>query len=235
MQLWERNADWAAVAGGDNDAVVVTGKLLTKGYEVLDPRTGPVRRTDTEAAAVWTYANAILDVRCVKARRLRAERLGSARQPPLWTVEHRRHRVRAVRRQPRPAGHPAADPRRRWTTASAGPAVAAGADRACRTTAGCTSSTPPPAGSCRPSTPEPDERVAVAGGRVLTVTGDARRRHLLLRRGRHRPAGPAARCGGSDGLNLRTAENGSACKQDRDPAGGRRRGARGGPGRAASW
>ena len=65
MQLWERNADWSAVAGGDTDAVVVTGELLTKGYEVLDPASGLTRRKDTEAVAVWTYDNAILDVRCV--------------------------------------------------------------------------------------------------------------------------------------------------------------------------
>src|SRR5882757_8524485 len=48
------------------EAVVVTGRLLTKGYQVLDPRTGTVRRSDTSATAVWTYQDAILDLTCAK-------------------------------------------------------------------------------------------------------------------------------------------------------------------------
>ena len=46
VQLWKSDADWAAVAGEGTDAVVVTGRLLTKGYQVLDPRTGVAKRTD---------------------------------------------------------------------------------------------------------------------------------------------------------------------------------------------
>nr|WP_232533888.1 PQQ-binding-like beta-propeller repeat protein [Plantactinospora sp. KBS50] len=64
VQLWQRKADWAAVAGDGPDAVVAVGKLLTKGYEVLDPTSGAVRRKDTSAVAVWAYRNALLDARC---------------------------------------------------------------------------------------------------------------------------------------------------------------------------
>ncbi|BCB80290.1 hypothetical protein Pflav_067000 [Phytohabitans flavus] len=39
-QLWEKDFDWAAVAGEGLDSVVVVGELLRKGYEVLDPSPG---------------------------------------------------------------------------------------------------------------------------------------------------------------------------------------------------
>ncbi|MFB9239981.1 PQQ-binding-like beta-propeller repeat protein [Plantactinospora siamensis] len=64
VQLWQRKADWAAVAGDGPDAVVLVGKLLTRGYDVLDPTSGTVRRKDTSAQAVWAYRNALLDARC---------------------------------------------------------------------------------------------------------------------------------------------------------------------------
>jgi hypothetical protein len=85
-RLWETKADWGAVSGDGTDAVVVVGKLLTKGYEVLDPHSGAVLRRDTEAVAVWTYRDAMLDVRCTGAKDciLTAwEPQGSA---PQWTV-----------------------------------------------------------------------------------------------------------------------------------------------------
>lgn len=64
VRLWERKADWSAVAGDGQDSVIAVGKLLVEGYDVLDPGTGAVRRKDTQAVAVWTYRNALLDVRC---------------------------------------------------------------------------------------------------------------------------------------------------------------------------
>jgi outer membrane protein assembly factor BamB len=66
-QLWERKADWAAVAGGERDPVVAVGKLLEKGYDLLDPTTGAVRRHDGDAVAVWTYRNMLLDASCAAA------------------------------------------------------------------------------------------------------------------------------------------------------------------------
>src|SRR5690606_41927050 len=50
-QLWRRKADWAAVAGSGDAAVVAIGALPVKGYEVLDPKTTPVRRRALPASA----------------------------------------------------------------------------------------------------------------------------------------------------------------------------------------
>jgi hypothetical protein len=67
-------------------------------------------------------------------------------------------------------------------------------------------------------TPGPDQRVSVTGGRVLTVTGIAQDGTCYYSVVATDP--PSGRIWSRDHLNLRTADNGSACKQDRDPAGG---------------
>ncbi|MEH0982795.1 PQQ-binding-like beta-propeller repeat protein [Micromonospora sp. CPCC 205556] len=85
-QLWERKADWAAVAGGDRDAVVAVGKLLVKGYELLDPATGVVRRRDDDAVAVWTYRNLLLDARCTEATDCTLSAWDPRGTTPLWTA-----------------------------------------------------------------------------------------------------------------------------------------------------
>ncbi|SBT52383.1 PQQ-like domain-containing protein [Micromonospora narathiwatensis] len=85
-QLWERKADWAAVAGGDRDPVVAVGKLLVKGYELLDPSTGAVRRRDDEAVAVWTYRNLLLDARCGQATDCTLSAWEPRGTKPLWTA-----------------------------------------------------------------------------------------------------------------------------------------------------
>lgn len=59
-QIWETDADWAAVSGGK----VISGRLLVKGYEVRDPASGAVIRKDEHAAAVWTFADTMIDVSC---------------------------------------------------------------------------------------------------------------------------------------------------------------------------
>jgi hypothetical protein len=63
-QTWSRKADWSAVAGEGADSVAVVGKLLVKGYDVIDPASGRSLRHDSDSLAVWTYQDAILDVRC---------------------------------------------------------------------------------------------------------------------------------------------------------------------------
>lgn len=85
-KLWERKADWAAVAGGETDSVVATGKLLEKGYELIDPETGAVRRRDTKASGVWTYRNALLDVRCNQPRECTLSRWDPRGTKPIWTA-----------------------------------------------------------------------------------------------------------------------------------------------------
>lgn len=85
-QLWERKADWAAVAGSDRDPVVAVGKLLVKGYELLDPATGVVRRRDDRAVAVWTYRDLLLDARCVAATDCTLSAWEPRGTRPLWTA-----------------------------------------------------------------------------------------------------------------------------------------------------
>jgi outer membrane protein assembly factor BamB len=85
-RLWEAKADWSAVAGGETDAVVVVGKLLEKGYEVIDPASGAVRRRDSEAVAVWTFRDALLDVRCAGAQDCTLTAWAPRGNSPLWTV-----------------------------------------------------------------------------------------------------------------------------------------------------
>ncbi|MFD0784591.1 hypothetical protein ACFQZ8_11795, partial [Micromonospora azadirachtae] len=85
-QLWERKADWAAVAGADRNAVVVVGKLLVKGYEVLDPTTGVTRRRDDDAVAVWTYRNLLLDARCAQPTDCTLSAWDPRGTKPLWTA-----------------------------------------------------------------------------------------------------------------------------------------------------
>ncbi|GIJ28169.1 hypothetical protein Vqi01_33310 [Micromonospora qiuiae] len=85
-QLWERKADWTAVAGAGADAVVVVGRLLVKGYEVLDPTTGVTRRRDDDAVAVWTYRNLLLDARCVEATDCTLSAWEPRGTSPLWTA-----------------------------------------------------------------------------------------------------------------------------------------------------
>ncbi|GAA4733525.1 outer membrane protein assembly factor BamB family protein [Phytohabitans rumicis] len=87
IRLWETKKDWGAVAGEGNDAVVVVGDLLKKGYEVLDPVSGTVRRTDEDAVAVWTYRNALLDVRCGGAKDCTLTAWEPRGSSPMWTVD----------------------------------------------------------------------------------------------------------------------------------------------------
>jgi hypothetical protein len=87
VELWQKKADWAAVAGGERDPVVVTGELLVKGYRVLDPRTGARRREDKAAVAVWTYRNALLDAHCFKPKDCQLTRWDPRGGSPLWRLD----------------------------------------------------------------------------------------------------------------------------------------------------
>ena len=215
VKLWGSDADWAAVAGEDNDTVVVTGRLLTRGYQVVDPRSGTVRRSDTQATAVWAYRNAIVDLRCGKAgeceltawdprgnARWRVSTGGigfvlNAANPDLpdtqpMTAAGVDDEVAGPRRMPGLIGLPD-DGKVRVIDTATGKLV-------------------------QTAEPRSDQRVALAGGRVLTVTATAADGTCYFAVEATDPPG-----GGSvwrrDGLNLRTA-SGSGCKQDRDPAGG---------------
>ncbi|SDY10711.1 PQQ-like domain-containing protein [Micromonospora pattaloongensis] len=86
VQIWRRKADWAAVAGDGPGAVVAIGQLLVKGYEVLDPATGAVRRRDSQAVAVWSYRDALLDVRCSGPTDCLLTAWAPRGSTPLWTA-----------------------------------------------------------------------------------------------------------------------------------------------------
>jgi len=216
LKLWGSDADWAAAAGEGNQAVVVTGRLLTKGYQVLDPRSGLVQRTDTEASAVWTFRTGILDLRCGKdsdceltawdtrgnARwRVNTGGIGfvlDAANPDLpdtnpMTANNIDDDVAGPRQMPALLGLPE-DGKVRIIDTANGKLV-------------------------ETAEPGDGQRIAVAGGRVLTVTATAGDGTCYFGVVATDPPG-----GGTvwkrDGLNLRTAANGSGCKQDRDPAGG---------------
>jgi hypothetical protein len=217
VKLWESDADWAAVAGTGADAVVVTGRLLTKGYQVLDPRTGAVRRADTAATAVWTYRDAVLDLHCAKG----SECVLTAWEPdgrsPKWTVDT--GGIGFVL----DAANPDLPDTRQLTASQVDDDVARprmlppvlglpddGQVRIIDTATGRVS---------RTVRPETDQRIAAAGGRILTVTGTARDGTCYYGVVATDPPSGAT-VWRRDGLNLRTADNGSNCKQERDPAGG---------------
>jgi outer membrane protein assembly factor BamB len=215
VKLWGSDADWAAVAGEDDDTVVVTGRLLTRGYQVVDPRTGVVRRADTGATAVWAYRNAIVDLRCGKGgeceltawdprgnARWRVSTGGigfvlNAANPDLpdtqpMTAAGVDDEVAGPRRMPGLLGLPD-DGKIRVIDTATGKLV-------------------------QTAEPRSDQRVAVAGGRVLTVTATAADGTCYFAVQATDPPDRDA-VWRRDGLNLRTA-SGSGCKQDRDPAGG---------------
>ena len=217
VRLWKSDADWAGVAGQDSAAVVVVGRLLTKGYEVLDPATGAVRRRDTEATAVWTYADAVLDLRCPKAGQCELSAWEPRGSRPRWTIATPGIGFVLDAANPdlpdtQPLSSPQVDAR------AAGPRPLPnliglpgdGRIDVIDTAQGRVVQT---------RTPATDQRVAVVGSRVLTVTGEARDGTCYYSVIAHDP--PSGRpVWQRDSLNLRTADNGSSCKQERDPAGG---------------
>ncbi len=217
VKLWKSDADWAGVAGSDDDAVVVVGRLLTKGYEVLDPATGAVRRKDTAATAVWTYADAILDLRCPKAGECELSAWDPRGSKPLWTVGTGGIGFVLNASNPdlpdtQPLGSDRVDQH------AGGPQPLPdliglpgdGKIQIIDTAQGQVTQT---------RTPGSDQRVTVVGSRVLTVTGDARDGTCYYSVTAHDPPNGQA-VWQREGLNLRTADNGSHCKQEKDPAGG---------------
>lgn len=217
VKLWESDADWAGVAGGDEDAVVVVGRLLTRGYEVLDPATGAVRRKDDKATAVWTYTNAVVDLHCDRASDCELRAWAPRGSKPMWTVaatgigfvldalnpnlpdnepmtsDNVDRRAGGPTRMPTLIGLPG-DGRIQVIDTARGRVV-------------------------QTRTPESDQRVTVVGSRILTVTGRARDGTCYFDVTAHdRQSGQAV--WHRDGLNLRTADNGADCEQNKDPAGG---------------
>lgn len=86
-QIWSRKADWSAVAGEGAGAVTVVGKLLVKGYDVIDPANGYPLRHVNDAVGVWTYRDAILDVHCRAPRECVLTAWTPRKGDRLWEVD----------------------------------------------------------------------------------------------------------------------------------------------------
>jgi hypothetical protein len=175
-----------------------------------------VRRAETTATAVWTYQDAILDLSCAKAGDCELTAWDPRGSQPLWTVSTGGIGFVLY------AANPDLPDTRQLTTQGvddhvAGPAPMPGLIglpdngkvRVIDTATGKVVQT---------ASPGDGQRVAVAGGRVLTVTGTAADGTCYY--GVVARSASGAAVWQRDGLNLRTAGNGSGCKQDRDPAGG---------------
>ncbi|WP_413644489.1 hypothetical protein [Micromonospora sp. RTP1Z1] len=216
-QLWERKADWSAVAGGDRDPVVAVGKLLVKGYELLDPTTGAVRRRDTDAVAVWTYRNALLDVHCAAATDCTLSAWDPRGTRPLWTAF-----LPGVH-----SGLLADNPDLLGTRRLAAPRIDGGV-------AG-PESVPPLLGFpvdgrvhvvdtatgrvLQNVQPGREERLAVIGGRLLRITATSRDGTCYFAVSARDPAN-GQEVWRRTGLNLRTADY-AGCVQREDPQGAR--------------
>jgi hypothetical protein len=213
VRLWERDADWGAVAGEADNAVVVTGELLVKGYDVVDPLTGAVRRHDDRAVAVWTFRNALLDVRCAGTRDCTLSAWEPRGSNPLWRVQLPgigfvlfadnpdvlRTRPFTVPRVNDDAGGPL------WMPQLIGFPID-GRVHIVDTTSGTV---------LRELEPDREDRVVVAGGRVLRIDSDARDGACYFTV-EATDAATGAEVWRQAGLNLRTADG---CAQRKDPLG----------------
>jgi outer membrane protein assembly factor BamB len=217
VPLWKSDADFATIAGKGADAVVVTGRLLTKGYQVLDPSTGAVRRSDTTAGAVWTYQDAIVDLTCAGGNDCRLTAWDPKTNAQLWSVDT--GGIGFVL----DAANPDLPDTRRLVSGDVDDDVAGppalpgllglphdGQIRVIDTARGRLVQT---------IRPGQDQKVSIVGGRVLTVNGVPGDGTCYYEVVATDPPGKAV-VWRKEGLNLRTADNGSDCKQGKDPAGG---------------
>ncbi|MBT8228055.1 MAG: PQQ-binding-like beta-propeller repeat protein [Dactylosporangium sp.] len=62
-ELWRASADWSAIAGDGDTAMVLAGRR-GHGLEALDPATGSARWRDESAIGAWTFRTAVLTLGC---------------------------------------------------------------------------------------------------------------------------------------------------------------------------
>ncbi|MEO3776200.1 PQQ-binding-like beta-propeller repeat protein [Micromonospora sp. B11E3] len=216
-QLWDRKADWSAVAGGDRDPVVAVGKLLSKGYELLDPTTGAVRRRDGDAVGVWTYRNLLLDARCVAATDCTLRAWDPRGTSPLWTAFLPGVSTGLF------ADNPGLLGTRRLTASRIDGGVAGpepvppllgfpvdGRVHVVDTATGRV---------LQDVEPGRDERLAVVGGRMLRITAVSQDGACRFTLTAHDPAN-GKQVWRRAGINLRTADS-AGCAQREDPQGAR--------------
>lgn len=216
LRLWERKADWAAVAGGPQDSVVAVGKLLVKGYELIDPTTGAVRRKDSAAVGVWTYRDALFDARCTKSAECTLTAWTPRGTRPRWSTflpgvstgwladnpdTLGTRRLTADRVAPDAAGPEPQPALLGFPVDGKVYIVDTATGRAMQ--------------EVRPGT---DDRIVVVGGRMLRIEAQARDGTCYFNVVGRDPV-TGQQVWHRAGVNLRTAD-GAGCVQRRDPQGG---------------
>jgi outer membrane protein assembly factor BamB len=214
-RLWERKADWSAVAGDTEDPVVAVGKLLVKGYELLDPQTGAVRRKDTDAVGVWTYHNGLLDVSCSDAKKCALTAWDPRGTTPRWTAFLPGVQAGLF------ADNPDVPGTRRLTTDQVEPG-AVGPERMPSLIGfpidGQVHIVDTATGRVvREAEPEHSDRLVVVGGRMLTIKARSEDGTCYFNLTARDPVS-GQQVWSRAGVNLRTAD-GSGCVQREDPQG----------------
>lgn len=216
LRLWDRKADWAAVAGGAQDPVVAVGKLLVKGYEVVDPTTGAVRRRDPAAVGVWTYRDALLDARCADATECSLTAWEPRGTTPLWTTFLPGVSTGWLADNPHTLGT-------RRLTADRIAADAGGPEQLPSLLGfpvdGRVHIVDTATGRAMQEVqPKADHRIIVVGGRMLRIEAQARDGTCYFTVVGRDPAN-GRQVWHRTGINLRTAD-GAGCAQRKDPQGG---------------
>ncbi len=80
------DAEWLTVAGTGRDTAVITGRLMSHGYQVRDPATGTVVHEDHDARAVWGFRDARIDLRCTGPRSCELRGYRPRGEQPLWSA-----------------------------------------------------------------------------------------------------------------------------------------------------
>jgi hypothetical protein len=83
----EWTADWLTTAGTGPDTVVITGEMLSRGYQVRDPGTGTVLVDNDDARAVWGFQQIRMDLRCDTMRSCELRGYRPQDERPLWRAD----------------------------------------------------------------------------------------------------------------------------------------------------
>lgn len=79
------DAAWVAVAGAGDDQVVLVRD--GDGYQVRDPASGAVLHQQEQIDAVWTFTDAVLDLRCESAQSCGLRRFAPGSDRAIWSVD----------------------------------------------------------------------------------------------------------------------------------------------------
>ncbi|HEY8452593.1 MAG: PQQ-binding-like beta-propeller repeat protein [Micromonosporaceae bacterium] len=80
------DGEWLTVAGTGRDTAVITGRRMSRGYQVRDPATGAVIHEDRDARAVWGFRDARIDLRCAGPRSCELRGYRPRGDQPVWSA-----------------------------------------------------------------------------------------------------------------------------------------------------